>query len=223
MGPKIIIICGVNGTGETFIVNKLIKEFEKAGQSVRFNTFKRRREDNDKYKIPKKGIEWEFRKEVVEQINRRMEEHENEDWLILDKSPYSEYFYQQTPSFDRGYISKYENHLLEKEIFRNKRIIDGSIVIFLENDKCWENYRGREYSKKDQGHKTSYPLLNEERYMEMISNNDTDWEKVYNKIIELNGNKSSIEIKSVEIKENTKVIDVMNYQHIWELKVLMII
>src|SRR6185369_16124520 len=106
MKPKIIIICGVDGTGKTTIVNKLIKEFEKAGQSVRFNTFKRKRGDNDKYKIPKKGIEWEFRKEIVEQINKRMEEHSNEDWLILDKRPYSEYFYQQTPSFDRGYISR---------------------------------------------------------------------------------------------------------------------
>ncbi|GBC36337.2 hypothetical protein GLOIN_2v1791704 [Rhizophagus irregularis DAOM 181602=DAOM 197198] len=227
MGPKIIIICGVDGTGKTFIVNKLIKEFEKVGQSVRFNTFKRRREDNDKYKIPKKGIEWEFRKEVVEQINRRMEEHDNEDWLILDKSPYSEYFYQQTPSFDRGYITRYENHLLEKEVFRNKRIIDESIVIFLENEKCWENYKGREYSKKDQGHKTSYPLLDEERYMEMvksfkecqdiyegekyanikISNNDTDWERVYNKIIELDRDKPPIEVKNVEIKDNIRVTD----------------
>ncbi|GBC49115.1 putative integrase core domain protein [Rhizophagus irregularis DAOM 181602=DAOM 197198] len=231
MGPKIIIICGVDGTGKTFIVNKLIKEFEKIGQSVRFNTFKKRREDNDKYKIPKKGIEWEFRKEVVEQINRRMEEHDNEDWLILDKSPYSEYFYQQTPSFDRGYITRYENHLLEKEVFRNKRIIDESIVIFLENEKCWENYKGREYSKKDQGHKTSYPLLDEERYMEMvksfkecqdiyegekyanikISNNDTDWERVYNKIIELDGNKPPIEVKNVEIKDNIRVTDGKKY------------
>ncbi|GET60391.1 gypsy retrotransposon integrase-like protein 1 [Rhizophagus irregularis DAOM 181602=DAOM 197198] len=40
-----------------------------------------------------------------------------------------------------------------------------------------------------------------------ISNNDTDWERVYNKIIELDGDKPPIEVKNVEIKDNIRVTD----------------
>jgi thymidylate kinase len=134
-----------------------------------------------------------------------MIEYSNEEWIILDKSPYSEYFYQQTPSFDRGYISRYQNHLLEKEIFKYKDKIDNAIVIFLENDECWENYKNRENQKKAWGHETSYELLSEESYRQMvdsfrrcqdiyegkkyqrikIGNNNVDWKKVYNAIIKL--------------------------------------
>src|SRR5436305_4762663 len=103
--PKIIIIDGVDGVGKSSIVEKLIEKFEKNGKKVIFNTFKRRRSDNGRFKEPREETEWEFRKEVVEQINRRMIEYEDEDVIILDKSPYSEYFYQRTKSFDRGLIS----------------------------------------------------------------------------------------------------------------------
>jgi hypothetical protein len=148
--PKLLIFDGVDGVGKTSIVNGLRKRFDVKGEKVRFNTFKRRREDKKKFAKKRKETEWEFRKEVVEQINRRMLEYSgDEEWIILDKSPYSEYFYQQTPSFDRGYISRYQNHLLEKEIFKYKDIIDNAIVIFLENDECWENYINRENHKKN--------------------------------------------------------------------------
>src|SRR5438874_10718304 len=96
-----------------------------------------------------------------------MIEYEDEDIIILDKSPYSEYFYQRTKSFDRGLISGYGNHLIEKEIFRYKEIVDNASVIFFENKDCWGNYHRRETKKLGEGHKTSYELLDEERYMEM--------------------------------------------------------
>jgi thymidylate kinase len=198
--PKVIIIDGVDGVGKSSIVGKLIEEFRKEGKKVVVNTFKRRRTDNKRFREQKEETEWEFRKEVVEQINRRMVEYEDEDIIILDKSPYSEYFYQRTASFDRGLISGYQNHLIEKEIFKYKEIIDNATVIFLENERCWDNYHGRETKKFGEGHKTSYELLNKERYMEMveafkkyqnvykdtgkyfqvkIKNDDKSWETVY--------------------------------------------
>ena len=167
---------------------------------MRFNTFKRRRNDDERFKEPSKEYEWLFRKQVVEEINRRMIEFDDEDIIILDKSPYSEYFYQKTKSFDRGLISPYGNHKMEKEIFRYKDIIDNAVVIFLENDECWKNYIGRETKKNGKGHKSSYNTLNEEEYMDMvrmfkenqdvyenrekyrnikIKNDNKSWKKVY--------------------------------------------
>ncbi|GET63041.1 enzymatic polyprotein, putative [Rhizophagus irregularis DAOM 181602=DAOM 197198] len=71
-----------------------------------------RRKDKGEFHESKLETEWKFRKEVVEQINRRMLEYdEDTDIIILDKSPYCEYYYQKT-----------------------KRTIDESIVIFLEKD-----------------------------------------------------------------------------------------
>jgi hypothetical protein len=125
------------------------------------------------------------------------------DVIILDKSPYCEYFYQKTKSFDRGLITPEGNHEMEKEIFRYKKLIDEAIVVFLENDKCWENYIGRETKKGNGGHKSSYDTLKEGEYMDMvkmfkehqniymgtkkyskvkIKNDKKSWEKVYKEI-----------------------------------------
>ncbi|GBC54389.2 enzymatic polyprotein, putative [Rhizophagus irregularis DAOM 181602=DAOM 197198] len=167
--PMIVIIYGVDGVGKTSVVTNLIKEWEKQGLKVRFNTFKRRRGDNPEFEIPKLETEWKFRKEVVEQINRRMLEFdEDTNIVILDKSPYCEYFYQRTKSFDRGLITPEGNHEMEKEIFRYKDLIDKAIVIFLENNNCWENYIGRETKKGNGGHKSSYDTLKKEEYMDMV-------------------------------------------------------
>jgi hypothetical protein len=179
---------------------------EKAGLKVRWNTFKRRRNDKREFNKPKISTEWKFRKEVVEQINRRMIEYdEDTDIVILDKSPYCEYFYQKTKSFDRGLITPQGNHEMEKEIFKMKDTIDKAIVIFLENDKCWSNYIGRENRKENEGHKSSYGTLNKESYMDMvkmfkdnqnlykdtkkysqvkIKNDKESWKRVFNKITE---------------------------------------
>jgi thymidylate kinase len=206
--PELVIIDGVDGIGKTSIVNKIIEQIEKKGEKVIFNTFKRRRGDNKLFKKPMKETEWKFRKEVVEQINRRLVTYENKDWVIVDKSPYSEYFYQKTPSFDRGYISPYGNYLMEKEIFKYKHIIDNAIVIYLEKDDetCWKNYYNREIKKKDKDHNTLYKMLNRKEYLEMkesfelyqniyedtkrykkveVLNDEKSWEKVYKTILEL--------------------------------------
>jgi len=165
--PKLVIIDGVDGVGKTTIVENIIKKLESEGDKVVYNKFKRRRNDNENFKIPTKEYEWVFRKEVVQEINRRMITYTNEDWIIIDKSPYSEYFYQKTKEFDRGYITVYGNHLIEREIFNYKEIIDNAIVIFLENDESWNNYYNRENRKENKGHVTSYQILNEKEYLSM--------------------------------------------------------
>ncbi|GBC41210.2 enzymatic polyprotein, putative [Rhizophagus irregularis DAOM 181602=DAOM 197198] len=201
--PQVIIIDGVDGLGKTSIVQNLIKEWEKQGLKVRFNTFKRRRKDKGEFHESKLETEWKFRKEVVEQINRRMLEYdEDTDIIILDKSPYCEYYYQKTKSFNRGLITPHGNHEMEKEIFRLKETIDKSIVIFLEKDGdvCWENYIGRETKKME---KSSYPTLKKNEYLDIVKmfkenqdvykdtkrysqievrNDNSSWRKVYKEI-----------------------------------------
>ena len=198
--PQLIIIDGVDGVGKSTVVENLIREFRKEGLKVTFNTFKRRRNDDERFKEPTVKYEWLFRKQVVEQINRRMIEWDDEDIVILDKSPYCEYFYQKTQSFDRGLITPYGNYKMEEEIFKYKELIDNAIVIFLENKECWKNYIGRETKKSNDGHKASYETLRKEEYMDMvemfrkyqgiyestrkydsveISNDKESWKKVY--------------------------------------------
>ncbi|CAB4431066.1 unnamed protein product [Rhizophagus irregularis] len=95
---------------------------------------------------------------------------------------------------------------MEKEIFKYKDIIDNAIVIFLENDNCWNNYINRETKKNNGGHKSSYNTLNREEYMDMvrmfkehqnvyenkekyknveIRNDNTSWRNVYKQIEKL--------------------------------------
>jgi len=147
--PILIVIDGVDGVGKTSIVKNITQQIENDYQEkCIFNTFKRRREDKEMFKEAKIETEYMFRKEVVEQINRRIVEYpENANYVIIDKSPYSEYYYQRTPSFDRNIVSPYGNYKIEEEVFKYKEILDNAIVIFLENDKCWENYIGRENNK----------------------------------------------------------------------------
>ncbi|GET04491.1 putative integrase core domain protein [Rhizophagus clarus] len=166
--PQVIIIDRVDGIGKSTVIENIVKDLEQEGKKIVFNKFKRRRQDDKRFEKPDKKYEWLFRKQVVEEINRRIMEYRDEDIIILDKSPYCEYFYQQTKSFDRGLITPYGNHKMEEEIFKYKDIIDNAIVVFLENNRCWENYIGRESKKGDEGHKTSYETLNEESYREMV-------------------------------------------------------
>src|ERR1700722_12018505 len=202
--PQVIIIDGVDGVGKSTVVENIIKRLEEKGKlKVIFNKFKKRRNNNKRFEEPSKEYEWLFRKQVVEEINRRMIEFTDEDIIILDKSPYCEYFYQKTESFDRGLINPYGNHKMEKEIFKYKDIIDNAMVIYLENKECWSNYIGRETKKNNEGHKTSYNTLDEESYMDMmemfkkhqniyentekykkvkIKNDDKSWKKVYKQI-----------------------------------------
>jgi thymidylate kinase len=202
--PQLIIIDGVDGVGKTTIVEKLIEKFKSQGLKVINNTFKRRRSDNPKFTKPTIKYEWMFRKEVVEQINKRMITYDKEDIILLDKSPYCEYFYQKTNSFDRGYIKPYGNYRMETEIFKYKDIIDNAIIIFLENKACWDNYYKRETKKDDGGHKSSYETLKKTEYLDMvkmfkehqliyenkkkykameIKNDNESWKRIYNQIV----------------------------------------
>ena len=202
--PQLIIIDGVDGVRKTTVVENLIKKFEEQGLKVINNTFKRRRQDNPKFMKPTSKYEWMFRKEVVQQINRRIITYDKQEIILLDKSPYCEYFYQRTKSFDRGYITPYGNYRMEEEIFKYKDIIENAIVIFLENKSCWDNYYKRETKKDDGGHKSSYTTLRKGEYLDMvkmfkdhqniyenkkkykgveIKNDENSWKKVYNQII----------------------------------------
>src|SRR5579862_1897916 len=204
--PTLIIIDGTDGVGKTTIVSKIIKKIEAQGIEIKFNTFKRRRDDNKLYKTPTIQNEWKFRREVVEQINKRLITYGNEDIIIVDKSPYCEYFYQRTKCFDRKLIMPYGNYKMEQEIFKYKDIIDNAIIIFLENEMCWKNYIERELKKE---YKSSYESLKENEYMEMvesfkenqiiyeekkkykalkIQNDNKSWKVVYNEILKINKN-----------------------------------
>ena len=100
--PQVIIIDGVDGVGKSTVVENIIKRLEEKDKvKVIFNTFKKRRNNDKRFEEPSKEYEWLFRKQVVEEINRRIIEYTDEDIIILDKSPYCEYFYQKTESFDR--------------------------------------------------------------------------------------------------------------------------
>ena len=204
--PILLMFDGVDGAGKTTIVENIIKKLKESNVKVIFNTFKRRRNDNPLFEEPTIKYEWMFRKEVVEQINRRLVEYTDEDIIIVDKSPYCEYFYQKTGCFDRGTIKPQGNFKMDQEIFKYKDIIDNAIVIFLENDDCWNNYYKRETKKDNGGHKSSYTTLNEDQYMEMvrmfkryqsiyesrkkykaikIQNNQTSWKIVYNNVLRI--------------------------------------
>ena len=203
--PTLVIMDGVDAVGKTTVVKNIIKEIENNREKVIWNKFKRRRSDNENFRVKSKKYEWMFRKECVEEINRRLVTYDDEEWIIVDKSPYSEYYYQKTPEFDRGYVTPYGNHLMEKEIFKYKEIIDSAIVIFLENDDCWKNYIKRE---KESNKETSYEMLEEESYRSMvesfklyqdlyedtkrykqikIKNDDESWKRVYEEILKLRG------------------------------------
>ncbi|GET51668.1 hypothetical protein RIR_jg34597.t1 [Rhizophagus irregularis DAOM 181602=DAOM 197198] len=70
--PILIIIDGVDGVGKTTIVENIIRKIEAQNLKIIFNTFKRRRGDNKLFETPTIKYEWMFRKEVVEQINKRL-------------------------------------------------------------------------------------------------------------------------------------------------------
>src|SRR5438045_930959 len=95
--PTLIIIEGVDAVGKTTVVENTMKQLNKEGKCI-FNRHKRRREDKGLFKDAKIETEYIFRKEVVEQINKRMINYRDDtNYIILDKSPYSEYYYQKTP------------------------------------------------------------------------------------------------------------------------------
>ncbi|GES77336.1 putative integrase core domain protein [Rhizophagus clarus] len=150
--PQVIIIDGVDGVGKSTVVENIVKDLEREEKKIIFNKFKRRRQDDKRFEKPNKRYEWLFRKQVVEEINRRIIKYRDKD----------------TKSFDRGLITPYGNHKMEEKIFKYKNIVDNAIIIFLENNRCWENYIGRENKKRNEEHKTSYETLDEESYREMM-------------------------------------------------------
>src|SRR5204863_6003473 len=75
--PILIIIDGVDAVGKTTVVENTRKQLNKEGTCV-FNRCKRRREDKELFKVTKIETEYIFRKEVVEQINKRMIDYKDD-------------------------------------------------------------------------------------------------------------------------------------------------
>ena len=107
--PILVIIDGVNGVGKSTVISNIKRKLESQGIRVRFNTFNRKRQNEELFKIPTVKNEWKFEREVVEQINRRLVMYVNKDVILVDKSPYCEYFYQKVKCFDRKLIKLYGN------------------------------------------------------------------------------------------------------------------
>ena len=116
-----------------------------------------------------------------------MIEYDDEDVIITDKSPYSEYFYQRTKSFDRGLINPQGNSKMEEEIFRYKDIIDNAIIIFLKNKQSWNNY----YEREKKIINLSYEMMNKDVYIEM-----ENMFKKYQSLYDGNTKYSQVEIKN---------------------------
>ncbi|RIA82238.1 hypothetical protein C1645_835684 [Glomus cerebriforme] len=157
--PQVIIIDGVDGIGKSTIVENIIKQLGKEGLKVRFNTFKRRRNDDERFRELSKKYEWLFRKQVVEEINRRMIKFTDEDIVVLDKSPYCEYFYQKT---ERREMKKNNGgHKASYETLNKKKYMD-MVKMFKEHQNIYEN-EGK-YRKVE------------------IKNDNKSWEKVYKQV-----------------------------------------
>ncbi|RIA93532.1 hypothetical protein C1645_735475 [Glomus cerebriforme] len=138
--------------------------------------------DDIKYFNDKEAVLLDLENEIEKELLKKLGRKNKPQVIIIDgvdgieKSTVVENIIKQlekkglkkTESFDRGYISPYGNHKMEKEIFKYKEIIDNAIVIFLENKECWNNYIGRETKKSSGEHKASYETLNEKEYMDMI-------------------------------------------------------
>ena len=130
--PRLLIIEGADGSGKTTILEKIFSELKEKRVKYSYDNSKRR-------KIPGE-ILLEFRKAVVERRNenitekyiKRIKKGERIELVITDKSPYVEYFYQQT-KWEHARLNIKENHQLEKKIFELEEVIDAAIVIHLKN------------------------------------------------------------------------------------------
>ena len=119
--PKLIIIEGIDGCGKTTLVNQIIDQLKP--ENCKFNR-KTKHDGNDPFKFTRKDAtekgydEYQFRLNVVKSINRRIEWIDGkEPYIIMDKSPYSEIYYQKTPSFTeyREKITQEQWRTIEQE------------------------------------------------------------------------------------------------------------
>ncbi|GES80413.1 protein NYNRIN-like [Rhizophagus clarus] len=123
--PQVVIINEVDEVRKLTIVENIIKEFEKKGKKVRFNRFKKRRQNDEKFKELNKKYKWLFRKQIVEEINRKIIEYNDEDIIILDKSSYNEKSYREMKIIEN--IEKKKKYELNNNklyrIKKNKRLL----------------------------------------------------------------------------------------------------
>lgn len=197
--PRLLIIEASDGSGKTTNLEKIKKELQ--GREINFlhNTKKRRR-------LPGESM-LEFRKAVVEQRNKNITKGLVEclsagiacQFMIIDKSPYVEYFYQKT-NWNHERIEGFEQFLLEKRIFELKDVLDAAFVIHLKNPFAWSNYYDRDLLIDDKSFNTmSYntykqmkenfeeyaPKLYKQHIFAHVQNNEEDWKIIW-KIIEEN-------------------------------------
>ena len=100
----------------------------------------------------------------------------------MDKSPYSEIYYQKTPSFTeyREKITQEQWQTIEQECLRHKEIIDNAYIFAIQRPvkQCFEKYYKRENEDRIKRGK-SYETLNEQRYTEMYNSFYTNIPKMY--------------------------------------------
>jgi thymidylate kinase/ADP-ribose pyrophosphatase YjhB (NUDIX family) len=197
--PRLLIIEGSDGSGKTTNLEKIKQEFQRRKIGFLHNTKKRR-------KYPGEAM-LDFRKAVVKQRNENLTEGLLEcikagiicQFIIVDKSPYVEYFYQKT-NWDHERLEGFEQFLLEKQIFELKDVLDAAFVIHLRNPFAWANYYNREQTIEEKSFKTmSYetykqmkrnfeeyaPKLYKEHIFAHVLNNEEAWKTIW-KIIEEN-------------------------------------
>jgi ADP-ribose pyrophosphatase YjhB (NUDIX family)/adenylate kinase family enzyme len=213
--PKLIMIEGVDGCGKTTIANEIIEKignekciFNRQTKTDKYDPFKFKRKDAEYHNYN----EAQFRQAVVQALNRRIEFVDGKQpFIIVDKSPYSEILYQKTESFVeyRTKISSEEWKGIEKECLKHKDIIDNAYVMVIQRPckACFEKYYQREIIKKES---TSYPTLNEDRYIDM-------WNSFYENIPELY--KDCKKLEWILSENYDKIGDQINIKEIFEGKI----
>ncbi|GBB87242.1 hypothetical protein RclHR1_01370001 [Rhizophagus clarus] len=143
-----------------------------------------------------KDLEREEKKIIFNKFKRRRQDDKR---FEKPNKRYEWLFRKQTKSFDRGLITPYGNHKMEEKIFKYKNIVDNAIIIFLENNRCWENYIGRENKKRNEEHKTSYETLDEESYREMMEKFQIN-QHLYEDVEKVNKGKEQLVIRRYEFE-----------------------
>ena len=181
--PKLILIEGIDGCGKTTLIENIMNKLGQ--QSCEFNT-RTKFNKYDPFKFTRKDAnyhnynEGQFRQAVVQSINRRIEYVDGKKpYILADKSPYAEIFYQRTESFieyqTRINPKQWKN--VEKECMKHKDIIDNAYVFVIKRPRkqCFEKYFLRETQKVCN---TSYLTLDQQKYDDM-------YKSFYNNISEL--------------------------------------
>jgi len=172
--PRLLIFEGADGTGKTTIIEKIKRKMEEKGLGYSHNKNKVRRSEGESMLSFRERVTEQRNQDIMEGYMKKIINGEDCAFVITDKSPYVEYFYQKT-KWNHERLDIFQNHQLEKKIFELKSVIDSAIVIHLKNDKAWENYINRE----DKIVNKSFETMSQETYKQMKENFEKFAPKLY--------------------------------------------